>query len=511
MTESKRNRKNANQVQIKFSKTDSRFWKEKVSKAPGKSFYGVQIQHCGERHYLSLGTGNKDEAGSRAVKLFLDVKSRGWQAVMEEQRPAPKRRAATIGAYLTEAERVAEIEPRTLNEYRKSLRRIVSGIMEIDGAGRYDWRNGKNQEWRDKVDSIRLDAITPRKIQAWIKRELEKGGADPARQRAKKNTLNGVIRNAKSLFGQKVLPFVEQELVIPDPHPFKEIRFFPRQSMRYLSKIDPGKVIDRGAKELATPRELTGTEIEGYIDCYVEKMTKARKKRGLEGPFVLSDARRETLPDEALRLHEQMEVSRREQWKILVLALCAGLRFEEIDKLLWSQVDLDHGVIRIDYTPYFRPKTEDTVGEVLVDAEVIELLRGWKAKATGEFVIEAARVARPRASYNAYRARTHQKHLLDWLRNLDFDGMKPLEHVQKPIHELRKEAGSMVNALHGIHAASSFLRHSDLRVTAAHYLDQRNRVTTGVGGLLKPSNVIDISAAANDSKQHTVNRESLGK
>ncbi|MEC5126651.1 tyrosine-type recombinase/integrase [Verrucomicrobiales bacterium BCK34] len=480
-------------MQTRFSKTDPRYWKTKVTKAKGKNFYGVQIQHCGERHYLSLGTGNKDEAGSRAVKLYLDVRSKGWESVMEEQRPTPTKKAATIGAYLDEAERVAEIEPRTLNEYRKALRRIVSGIMEVDGAGRYDWRNGKNEEWRNKVDSIKLDAITPRKIQTWIKRELDAAGSDPARQRAKKNTLNGIIRNAKSLFGQKVLPFVEQQLEIPDPHPLKEIRFFPRQSMRYLSKIKPEKVIEKAVEELATPRKLSESEVEDYINRYVETMTVARRKRKCAGEFVLSKERRATLPGEAHRCHEQMECSRREQWKILALALCAGLRFEEIDKLLWSQVDLENGTIRIDYTPYFRPKTEDTVGEVLLDAEVIDLLRGWKARATGEFVIEADRVARPRASYNAYRARTHQKHLLDWLRNLEFDGMKPLEHVQKPIHELRKEAGSMVNAAHGIHAASSFLRHSDLRVTAAHYLDQRNRVTTGIGGLLKPSNVVEFT------------------
>lgn len=487
------NRKSATQVQPRFAKTDCRHWKQKVRKAPGKHFYGVQIQSCGERRFLSLGTANKDEAASRAVKLFLDVKSKGWPAVLEEQRPAPKKKIATIGAYLAEAEIVAEIEPRTLNEYRKSLRRMVAEIMEIDGSGRFDWRNGKNQKWRAKVDNTRLDAITPGKIQVWIKRELAAVGTDPARQRAKKNTLNGIVRNAKSLFGKKVLPFVEAKLVIPDPHPFKEIRFFPRQSMRYLSKIDPAKVIERAISELATPKDLTPTEIDDNIARYVVKMTEARRKRKCKGEFVLSDQRRATLPDEARQRHREMEASRREQWKMFVLALFAGMRFDEIDKLLWTQIDLDRGLVQIDYTAYFRPKTEETVGDIQLDPEVVELLRGWRATAGGgEFVVEATRVARPSASYCAYRTQTHHKHLLDWLRNLEFDGGRPLENVQKPIHELRKEAGSMVNALHGIHDASSFLRHSDLRVTAAHYLDQRNRVTTGVGGLLKPSNVVSI-------------------
>jgi len=490
------NSKSANGMQPRFPKTDSRYWRQRLKKAPGKNFYGVQIQHCGERHFLSLGTANKDDAAPRAVKLFLEVQAKGWPAVLSKERPEPKKKVATIGAYIQEAERVAEIEPRTLNEYRKALRRLVSRIMGIDGDGRYDWRSGKCQKWRDKVDTVKLDAITPRKIKTFLKQSLVDAGSDPARQRATKNTLNGLIRNSKSLFGKKVLPFVAERLEIPDPHPFKEVRFFPRQSMRYLSKIDPKKVIEKAIEKLATPRDLTDEEIEKYIDDYVVKMTKARRKRGLEGEFVLTDARRATLPDEARQWHAKMEPSRREQWKILVLALSAALRFDEIDKLLWSQVDLNKALIRIDYTAYFRPKAEEAVGEVPLDLETVELLRAWKAKATGAFVIEAARPARPNASYNAYRAQTHHKHLLNWLRKLEIDGARPLEHVQKPIHELRKEAGSLVNALHGIYAASLFLRHSDTRTTAAHYLDQKHRVTSGVGRFFRPANVVGFGDAS---------------
>ena len=39
----------------------------------------------------------------------------------------------------------------------------------------------------------------------------------------------------------------------------------------------------------------------------------------------------------------------------------------------------------------------------------------------------------------------------------------------KPLHELRKEFGSMVNSQYGIYAASRALRHGNIAVTVAHY------------------------------------------
>ena len=54
----------------------------------------------------------------------------------------------------------------------------------------------------------------------------------------------------------------------------------------------------------------------------------------------------------------------------------------------------------------------------------------------------------------------------------------------KPIHELRKEFGSLVNLKHGIYAASRALRHSDITTSARHYIAKKERVTVGLGHLL---------------------------
>lgn len=53
--------------------------------------------------------------------------------------------------------------------------------------------------------------------------------------------------------------------------------------------------------------------------------------------------------------------------------------------------------------------------------------------------------------------------------------------------------GSQLCAKYGIYAASRMLRHSDIRVTAQHYLDQKERVTIGMGNLLAmPKNVTPL-------------------
>ncbi len=73
----------------------------------------------------------------------------------------------------------------------------------------------------------------------------------------------------------------------------------------------------------------------------------------------------------------------------------------------------------------------------------------------------------------------------------------------KPLHELRKEFGSQVCAKYGIFAASRMLRHADIAITAQHYLDQKERVTIGMGNLLSmPENVTPMlrSGASNRAR-----------
>ena len=44
-------------------------------------------------------------------------------------------------------------------------------------------------------------------------------------------------------------------------------------------------------------------------------------------------------------------------------------------------MDFARGVIRIEATEFFQPKSEDSAGDVEVDAEVLEILKGYQHSA----------------------------------------------------------------------------------------------------------------------------------
>jgi integrase len=172
-----------------------------------------------------------------------------------------------------------------------------------------------------------------------------------------------------------------------------------------------------------------------------------------------------------------------EQLKIFLLATMAGLRRNEIDKLQWSAFRWNDSVIRIEETEHFAPKSTDGGGNVPIDKELLAMFRGWYAKANGAFVIEANTEPRGATTYAHYRAQPHFDALTAWLREKEVTAIKPL-------HELRKEFGSQLCAKYGIYAASRMLRHADIRVTAQHYLDTKERTPIGFGNLLAmPDNV----------------------
>jgi len=175
-----------------------------------------------------------------------------------------------------------------------------------------------------------------------------------------------------------------------------------------------------------------------------------------------------------------------EQLKILLLAVMAGLRRNEIDKLEWPAFRWNDGVIRIEATRYFHPKSEDSLGDVEVDPELLAIFRGFHAREKTSFVVESDVAPRPEATYSHYRCERHFEGLSAWLRAKGVRGNMPL-------HTLRKEFGSQICAKYGIYAASRALRHADIAITSQHYLEPRRRATVGLGGLLKnPTNVVPI-------------------
>ena len=162
----------------------------------------------------------------------------------------------------------------------------------------------------------------------------------------------------------------------------------------------------------------------------------------------------------------------------------AGLRRNEIDVLPWTAFRWNEGLIRIETTEHYRPKSHNSEGDVRVDPELLELFRGYYARRKSGFVIESASPPPAfDAPYGVYRCMNEMRALLAWLRSRGVVSKTPL-------HTMRKEFGSQIHARYGLLAASEALRHGGIAVTARHYVENRSHLVLGFGHLLQNERTI---------------------
>jgi integrase len=433
------NKKNGSEVAQRtrsegYPKTDVRYWQKAVFQRTYRNdaqslqvgHYSARIQFEGRREFFALeGQGlNRAAAAERAREIYLFLLANGWEATLAKYKPSPvssvQGACSTVGDLIDQIKATGGGHGRTLEDYIRSFRRIVSDIYAIEGGNRkYDYRSGGRTEWIERVNAVRLDEITPVLVQKWKRDFLAKAGKNPLKARVARISVNSFLRQAKSLFSPKHLKFVT--LPAGFTSPFSSIQLEPRQSMRYQSAFNLEELLTQGLEELSGDTEAL---------------------------------------------------------KVLLLAALGGLRRNEIDKLLWSGFNWDRSTLSVTVTEHFGPKSEDSIGEVDVDPELLVLFRGFKAKSLGPFVINSSVESRPLASYSHYRCEAIFNRLTGWLKAHGVPG-------DKPLHTLRKEFGSRVCQLHGIYAASRALRHADIGVTAQHYLDKKAHVTIGLGHLLE--------------------------
>jgi integrase len=421
----------------RHAKTDLRYWEQAVfqptytkggeTKVVGE--WSAKIQHAGRRETFGLNTANRSTAGEKAKKIYLSLLAGGWEATLAVYKPkAAKKFVVTIGDFLGEVKVRAAGHPKTIEGYCRCFRSIVADIFGIDGGTtKYDYRTGGRAKWIANIEAVKLADVTPQRVQEWKLRFLRRAGSDPTKQRAAKISVNSAMRQAKSLFTPTMREFVALDL--PHGTPFDGVKFEKRQNMKYRGGFNVAEVIRLAVAELPL-----------------------------------------------------------EQLKIFLLAVMAGLRRNEIDKLEWPAFRWAESLIRIETSRFFHPKSEDSLGDVQVDAEVMEIFRGYhkaakmnrgrRAGADGDFVISSKNPARLGANYEHYRAEREFAALAKWLRA---HGVVS----DRPLHTLRKEYGSQICAKHGIYAASHALRHADINITSQHYLDSKKRVTAGMGHLLQ--------------------------
>lgn len=447
------NQKSAQQVhsdKTTLSRTNFRFWQTKVRQVKSSTGglspdFSVQIAYQGRRVRFPLDTPNREAAARKAQSIFLSLTAAGWEATLAKFKPkaalkTPEPTATTIGQRLEAVKKTTDFRASTFTTYAQCLRQIVAEIAQIadqpartsDGhekrdrkgrvlyQSRFDYKKGGRDAWRTKVENQPLALLTPEAVQQWRLAYVARAGGAPEATRRAENSATALIRNARALFSPKAMTFAGKNATLPSPPPFAEVKLQKRGSTRYQSKIDAASLIADARTE------LTG-----------------------------------------------------EPFKIFCLGLLCGLRKKEIDALLWSQVDLRAGHIRIEATEYFQPKSEDSIGAVDIDPELIALLKEWRKGRTGPFVIESTRPPRYTRSRTNYRADVHFGTLYAWLRSRGVT-------ARKPLHELRKELGALLASHHGIFAAQRVLRHAQIATTAAYYTDKKKRITAGLGRLLVP-------------------------
>ena len=414
-------------------KTDVRYWQgvlfqpayTKDGEKRQVPAWAVKIQHRGRRMTFSLGTPNKTAAAAKARDIYLSLQAGGWEDTLSKFKPGMIGNpvgagALTVGEFIAEVQARGSAQPRTLEGYAVAFRKIVADLEGIDGGrAKYDHRTGGREKWLQRINAVVLGTITPERVQEWKLLFIRRAGESATRRRQARNSANTFLRNARSLFSPKLLKFVR--LNLPEPLPFAGVQFEARSSSRYRSEIDASAMV-RAARE-------------------------------------------------------ELESKYPEQFQIFLLAIMAGLRRREIDLLEWSALDFERGLIRVQATAHFQPKSEDSLGDVEIDQEVVEVFRRYHSKAKGPFVIHSKN--RPRANpASHYRCQKNFEGLTAWLRS---KGIR----AKTPLHSLRKEFGSLLCERGGIYEASRALRHADIHITTQHYIDRKRRVTVGLGGFLK--------------------------
>ncbi|MFT3990671.1 MAG: site-specific integrase [Luteolibacter sp.] len=400
------------------SKADARYWIQgKRLVLHDSANYSIQIQAQGRRVWFPLGTPNKKGAAAKAAEIYSFIQAHGLEAALQRYKPKTEAKTSgpTVGDLIKTACGISSARRHTLDTYAKAFRVIVAETQGITFEQKHNAKGGGTAKWRAKVDAVPLEIITPAVVLAWKNARLRAVESDPLAKRRATITVNSTLRNAKSLFGKKLLPFIEQELPLPVPLPFEGVNQEKSPSLRYVSKIDAFAILARAKDELAE------TDPEGF--------------------------------------------------KVLILALVCGLRRSEIDNLLWRAFDFPNCRLRVESSEYHELKSEDSAGEIDLDADTVALFRGYRAQHPKSlFVIESPHKPRNQMKARCYRCDAIFKRMLAWLRAQGVEGSKPL-------HTMRKEIGSIIASEHGIFEASRYLRHSDIRITSAFYADKKKTVT----------------------------------
>ena len=429
----------------KLPKTHQDYWSGRLRK---RSFIGsdgiteiptwqIRLQHLRREGWFNLDTANQAAAAAKARDIYVFLIANGWAATIAKYKPASevaKRIHLTVGEFLNAVENSGYLLIGTFLNYQNCFRTIISEAFGLKkDKARFDYRHGGNQKWVNRINSIRLERVTPARVAAWQQRRIKQTGHSPVAIGSAKRTINTYVRCSRSLFSREIRKRLKT-LHFPSPLPFDEVELLEGGSTKYISKVNATALI------FAARSELKANEPEVY--------------------------------------------------KAFILGLFAGMRKKEIDLVEWDMLDLQNNAINLEDTKWLHLKTTDSKGQIAIDEEAMAELQAFKSSSKSCFVINSVvtlgkgakkrvriRLPRNNSGRPYYRCAPVFERLTGWLRS---KGIK----ANKPLHELRKEIGAMIATQDGIYAASQFLRHSDITTTARHYAQHKTRISVGLGKIL---------------------------
>jgi integrase len=430
-----------------YSKAQRGYWLDRLIKGTytvdGKSRetadWCMRVKHSGTRKTVNLKTPNKATAAEKAAKFWRDLTSQGWKYADSQLNPGAeekKPQKVTVGELIKVSEKLSGARAESLESYARALRTLASNIAGIKDSTKYDPKNGA-KAWRQKVDAIPLERLTPAAVIAWKNKRM-KSASKESEKHSMAVTVNSILRCSKAIVNKKIKSFIEGELSLPSPLWFEGVPMETEPSLRYRSKIDHNKLIGDARSEL---------------------------------------------------LEQKPEV-----FKAFILTSVFALRRSEADTLLWSQMDLKKGLLSIHDTEFKRLKSKDSAGVISIDKELIPVLASLQGSSTGKFVLETPALKRKSAGGKndpVYRCNRTLNALRDWLKGKGVEGKRPL-------HTMRKEVGSVIASDQGIFNASRYLRHSNIEITARIYADTKVPVSVRIGALFATGEA--VSDAAEDQK-----------
>jgi integrase len=407
-------------IKLNPTRAHESYWKSRLRQRSSKD-YQIKIKVGARQVWFNTHTPSKDAAALIAKRIYVDLCTLGAMATLakykEGNRPEPAANDLSIGDFC-----------RLFRERRESVDEPVS----LHTGERYI--KSLNFVCR-KLGITRLAALTEAEIEKFKDDYLAQGRKEKRDVESVKVSLNTMLRNAGALFSKYMLPaYAAKGYKINNPFHGQQVRGVKLQTYEPVDQ----PVYDSIWRDAVLLRD-------GDPNAKAPKASASRWDK--------HDFRKSNLAAYAL----------------LLLTFGLGLRRNEADKAQkdWLYTSGEENYLRIQQTPFFKPKSKES-RTIHVDPELYAELKRVMDSHVSPFIVPGHLPKQHEPGKEpkniVYRCDAAHRALTAWLRARGFTD-------SKPIHQARKEFGSFVanDPTLGLFAAQKLLGHSSPTVTAQHY------------------------------------------